>query len=160
MKIVKEGIFVGSQIRELFRDYQFDEILHGDEKVAWENFKCDFRSSYKKNRAPDYKELVGELLSCYEKICYNMSLKIDFLHAHLDFVPENCEAVSDAHGERFHQDIAATEKRYARKWSPAISADYCWTVTRDAPELACKRQAKRKAQNNTVFMQDSVTDLC
>ncbi|PNF40333.1 hypothetical protein B7P43_G04516 [Cryptotermes secundus] len=117
---VKEGIFIGSQIRELFRYYQFDEILHGDERLRG------------KNLTTNYKELMGELLSCYEKICCNMSLEIDFLHAHLDFFPENCGAVSDTHGERF-QDIAATEK-----WSPAILAEYCWTVTWDAPELAYK----------------------
>jgi hypothetical protein len=36
---IKEGNFIGPQIRELFRDHQFDEILHG-EKAAWESFKC------------------------------------------------------------------------------------------------------------------------
>jgi hypothetical protein len=73
-----------------------------------------------------------------------MSLKIHFLHAHLHFFPENFEAVSDAYGERFHQDIATMEKRYGGKWSPAILAEYCWTVTRGTPELAYKRKAKRK----------------
>jgi hypothetical protein len=62
---------------------------------------------------------------------------------------------NDEHGERCHQDIAAMEKRYAGKWSPAILADYYWTVTRDAPELAYKRQAKRNAQYKTTFLQDS-----
>ena len=28
-----------------------------------------------------------------------MSLKIHFLHSHLDFSPENCGAVSDEHGD-------------------------------------------------------------
>lgn len=36
---VKEDIFNGPQIRELFREHQFDEILHGDEKAVWESFK-------------------------------------------------------------------------------------------------------------------------
>jgi hypothetical protein len=39
--------------------------------------------------------------------------------------PDNCGAVSDEHGERLHQDIVAMEKMYARKWSPAILANYC-----------------------------------
>ncbi|UYV81492.1 K02A2.6-like, partial [Cordylochernes scorpioides] len=42
----------------------------------------------------------------------NMSLKIHFLHSHLDFFPDNLGAVSDEHGERFHQDISSMEKRY------------------------------------------------
>ena len=46
-----------------------------------------------------------------------MSLKIHFLHSHLDFFPEDCGAVSDEHGERFHQDISSMEKRYQGKWN-------------------------------------------
>jgi hypothetical protein len=71
-----------------------------------------------------------------------MSLKIHFLHSHLDFFPENCEALNDEHGKRFHHDITAMEKRYQDKWSSSMLADYCWTVTRDSPGLAYKRQAK------------------
>ena len=41
-----------------------------------------------------------------------MSLKMHFLHFHLNFVPENCGAVSDEQGERFHQDIQAKEASY------------------------------------------------
>jgi len=44
-----------------------------------------------------------------------MSLKIHFLHSHLDFFPENCGAVNDEQGERFHEDISSTEKRYKEK---------------------------------------------
>ncbi|UYV73516.1 hypothetical protein LAZ67_10003903 [Cordylochernes scorpioides] len=42
----------------------------------------------------------------------NMSLKIHFLHSHLDFFPDNLGAVSDEHGERFHQAISSMEKLY------------------------------------------------
>jgi hypothetical protein len=51
-------------------------------------------------------------------------LKIHILHAHLDVFPEFCGAVCDEHGERFHQDIAAVEERYAGKWNPATLTDY------------------------------------
>ncbi|UYV75638.1 hypothetical protein LAZ67_13000813 [Cordylochernes scorpioides] len=44
-----------------------------------------------------------------------MSLKIHFLHSHLDFFPDNLGAVSDEHGERFHQAISSMEKRYQEK---------------------------------------------
>ncbi|KDR20410.1 hypothetical protein L798_04945 [Zootermopsis nevadensis] len=53
-----------------------------------------------------------------------MSFKIHFLHSHLDFFPSNCGAVSDVHGECFHQDISAMEQRYKSKWSAAMLADY------------------------------------
>ena len=84
------------------------------------------------------------MLMCYHKIGVHMSLKTHFLHAHLDFFPENCGALSDELGERFHQNIAAIEKRYEGKWSPAMLGDYCWTIKRVAPEIQYKRHAKRK----------------
>ena len=36
-----------------------------------------------------------------------MSLKMHFLHLHLEFFHENLKAVSDEQGERFHQDGAS-----------------------------------------------------
>jgi len=64
-----------------------------------------------------------------------MSLKLHFLDSHLDFFPENCGAVSDEHGKRFHQDISSMEKRYQGKWNCAMLADYCWTLARDTPTM-------------------------
>jgi hypothetical protein len=66
-----------------------------------------------------------------------------FLSSHLNFFPENCGSVSDEHGERFHQDIAAMEGRYKGKWSPSMLADYCWTLMRDSPNSMFIRQAKK-----------------
>jgi hypothetical protein len=63
-------------------------------------------------RAQNYEELVNNLLQSYQKLGCNMSLKIHFLHSHLDFFPENYGAVTDEHGEHFHQDISSMEKRY------------------------------------------------
>ncbi|KAH9633685.1 hypothetical protein HF086_012611 [Spodoptera exigua] len=50
-------------------------------------------------------------------------------------------AVSDEHGERFHQDISDMEKRYQGKWSPNMLADYCWTIKRDQPEAKYSRKS-------------------
>ena len=54
-----------------------------------------------------------------------MSLKIPFLESHLYIFPENLGEVSDEHGERFHQDILAMEKRYQGKLTSSMMADYC-----------------------------------
>lgn len=72
-----------------------------------------------------------------------MSLKMRFLHSHLDSIQVNCGAASDEHAERFHQDIWAMENRHKDKSSAATLADYSWTMKRDAPEVQCKGQAKR-----------------
>ena len=49
-------------------------------------------------------------LHAYHNLGCNMSLKIYFIHFHLDFFPGNCGAVSDEHWERFHQDIDSGEE--------------------------------------------------
>ncbi|KAJ4440063.1 hypothetical protein ANN_08194 [Periplaneta americana] len=54
-------------------------------------------------RAENYIELVVEImLSAYDKMECNMSLKIHCLHSHFDFFPPIFGAVNDEHGERFH----------------------------------------------------------
>jgi hypothetical protein len=66
---------------------------------------------------------VEEILSSYQKLGCNMSVKVNFLSSHLDFFLKNCGSVSDEHGKRFHQDTAAMEGRYEGKWSPSMLAD-------------------------------------
>jgi len=67
-----------------------------------------------------------------------MSINMHFLSSHLDVFPGNRGAVSDEHGERFHQDISSTEKRYQGKWNCAMLTDCCWTLTRDAATMEYK----------------------
>jgi len=89
--------------------------------------------------AQNYEEFVNNLLQSYQKLGCNMSLKIYFLlHSHLDFFPENCGAVRDEHGERFHQDISSVERRYQGKWNCAMLTDYCQTLARDDPPMKYK----------------------
>jgi len=141
---LKEGIFIGPQIRDFIKDEYFDKLFLGDKKAAWDSFKLVVKGFLGNKRAQNYEELVNNLLQSYQKLGCNMSPKIHFLHSHLDFSPENCGAVSDEHGKHFHQDIASMEKRYLVKWNCAMLADYCWTLARDAHTTEYKRQAKRK----------------
>ncbi|KAI6652505.1 Receptor-type tyrosine-protein phosphatase epsilon-like [Oopsacas minuta] len=78
---------------------------------AWNSFKwvCENSLGYKKSS--NYREGVDTLLNAYEKMGCRMSLKLHFLHSHIDFFPENLGAVSDEQGERFHQDIQEMETR-------------------------------------------------
>ena len=88
--------------------------------------------------ASDMVEYVANLLS----------LKIHFLHSHLDFFPKNLGAVSDEHGERFHQEISIMERRYQGKWNPRMLADFCWTLRRDVPQAKYRRKSQRKTFYN------------
>ena len=56
----------------------------------------------------------------------------------------NLGAVSDEHGERFHEDISVMESRYQGRWSAAMLADYCWTFQRDLPTQQYKRKSAAK----------------
>jgi hypothetical protein len=92
-------------------------------------------------RAENYKDLIEDT-SLYHKLGCNMSLKIHMLHSHLEFSPNNCAMVSDEHSEHFQLEIATMEKWYQGKWSTSMLADYCWMLTRNAPEQLHKQQAK------------------
>ena len=93
------------------------------------------------HKAPNYREIVGELLRSYQDMGCNMSLKIHFLDSHLDFFPDNLGAVSDEHGERFHQDISALEKRYQGQSGARMLSDYCWTMKRDVSDAKHRRKS-------------------
>lgn len=109
-------------------DEEFEQKLNPIEKSAWTCFRNIVRNFLGNHRAENYEELVNNLLAAYKNMGCNMSLKIHFLHSNLDFFPQNLGAVSDEHGERFHQVISNMEKRYQDKWSPNMLADYCWTL--------------------------------
>jgi hypothetical protein len=141
---IKEGIFVGPQIREVLTDPNFDLVLGQFELAAWSAFKNVVKNFLGNHKREDYVSIVSEMLTSYQDMGCNMSLKIHFLHSHLDFFPENLGDVSDEHGERFHQDIAAMEKRYQGKWSPSMLADYCWTLQRDSQETYKRKSALKR----------------
>ncbi|UYV84372.1 hypothetical protein LAZ67_X001961 [Cordylochernes scorpioides] len=109
---IKEGIFVGPQIRELPQDGNFQNSLNEVEAVAWHSFRNVCNNFLGSVKVENYKDIVNDLLLFYKALGCNLSLKIHFLHSHLDFFPDNLGAVSDEHGERFHQDISSMEKRY------------------------------------------------
>jgi hypothetical protein len=77
---IKEGIFVGPQIRELTKDKTFDSVLNEVELAAWTAFKDVCSNFLGNNKADNYQEIVERLLQSYEAMGCNMSLKINFLH--------------------------------------------------------------------------------
>ena len=88
----------------------------------------NFLGNYKD---PNYKEIVESMLGNFRTLGCNMSVKVHFLHSHLNYFPENLGAFSEEHGERFHQDIKDMETRYQGKWSVSMMADYCWMLKRE-----------------------------
>jgi hypothetical protein len=123
------------------QDKQFEEDLNETERNAWLSFKKICRDFFRNHKAANYQDVGQDLLISYKATGCNMSLKNPFLESHLDFFPENFGEVSDDHGERFHPDIMATDKRYHGKWTSSMLADYCWTLKKDVPDAKYRRKS-------------------
>jgi hypothetical protein len=141
---VKEGIFVGSQIRKVIAFRHFEELLCGKEQDAWVGFKSIVANFLGNHKSHDYVDIVKRCIETYRIMGCNMSLKIHLLDSHLDFFPDNLGDVSDEHGERFHQDISVMESRYQGRWSATMLADYCWMLRRDVPDASHRRKSTAK----------------
>ncbi|GBO34126.1 hypothetical protein AVEN_215873-1 [Araneus ventricosus] len=136
-----EGVFVGPQIKQLFRDPKFEKLLRSKEKQVWDAFYKASTNFLGNDKAEIYKDLVEDMLALFQDFGCNMPLNFHFLDSRLHFFPCNCGQVSDEHGERFHQDIDNMEKQYQGNWSESMLADYCWTLIRDASHVHHKRQS-------------------
>ena len=110
---------------------------------AWEAFKSVCSGFLGNTRVPDYQACIEKWLKSYEDIGCRMSLKIHFLHSHLNFFPPNLGTVSDEHGEIFHQDITKMESNYQGKWNPGMMGDFCWMLLPDIPEVKYTTNSKK-----------------
>lgn len=138
---LKEGVFVGPQVRKLFKDTAFESNLNKTELAAWIAFKNLDKGFLGNKKKRNYKTLVSNLLRSFKAQNVHVSLKIHFLISHLDFFPQNLGDVSDEQGERFHKDIRTMEKRYYGKWGPSMMGDYCWFLQRDREKYVYKRKS-------------------
>ena len=127
----------------MLKDTDFEELLNLKELRAWEAFKSVSSGFLDNTRVPDYQACIEKLLKSNEDMGCRMSLKIHFLHSYLNFFPPNLGAVSDEHGERFHQDITKMECNYQGKWNPGMMGDFCWMLLRDILEAKYTRSSKK-----------------
>ena len=102
---------------------------------AWNTLKSVAENFLGNHKAENYIEIVENMIEAFRRTGSRMSLKLHFLHSHLEFFPDNLSAVSDEHDERFHQDIAVVETLYKGIGSvfqlklPAnMMGDYCWFI--------------------------------
>ena len=147
---LKEGIFIGPQIKKVMSDHCFLEKLTPNELAAWESFKSVVNGFLGNKKEENSEELIQSLLQNYKNLGCRMSLKIHFLHSHLDFFPKNLGAVSDEQGECFHQDILQMEQRYKGRWDPSMMSDYCWFLQReDTTTHKRKSVLKRRLPSTT-----------
>ena len=115
-KKLKAGIFDGPQIRKLIKDPNFQYSMSEIELASWLSFVEVVQSFLGNRKADNYKDIVQKLLDNFQALGINMSIKVHFLHSHLDRFPENLHNETDEQGERFHQD-QVMEERYQGRWN-------------------------------------------
>ncbi|GBN27359.1 hypothetical protein AVEN_102926-1 [Araneus ventricosus] len=100
------------------------------EKAAWLAFKSVCTHFLGNRKAENYEDLVGDMVKCSRVIGCNLSLKLHVSDSHLNFFPQNLGAISEEHGERFHQDISMFEKLFSGRWNrisyPKEMVVYVW----------------------------------
>lgn len=138
---LKEDIFIGPQIWEVLKYKEFEELLTLKELIARETFKSVCHGFLGNIWVLGYQEYIEILLQAYEDMGCWMSLKIHFLHFHLNFFPPNLRAVNDEQGERFHQDINKMESNYKLRqvnWGTSTGCSYVTSRRQSIHEIVQK----------------------
>ncbi|GBP46405.1 hypothetical protein EVAR_36387_1 [Eumeta japonica] len=144
MEKLKGGIFDGPQIRQLMKDTDFIKVMTVPESDAWKSFVLVVENFLGNHKAPNYEEIVQNMLTNFQTLGANMSIKLHYLRNHLDKFPDNLGNYSEEQGERFHQDLKVMEERYQGRWDCHMMADYCWSLKRDCPLKNYKRKAHKR----------------
>ena len=96
---LKAGVFDGPNIRKLIKNENFTSNMTTLELNAWNSFLGVIQNFLKSHWSHDYFNFIESMLTSYGDIGANMSIKIHFLHSHLDRFPGNCGAYSDEQGK-------------------------------------------------------------
>lgn len=128
---LKAGIFIGPQITQMLESHDLESKMTLLEKNAWEAFRLVVTGFLGNNKQENYKQLVDNMMEHYHHLGCRMSIKMHYLHSHIDFFKPNLGDDSEEHVERFHQDIKVMEKRYQGRWDTAMMGDYVWCLVRE-----------------------------
>lgn len=160
---LKEGVFVGPDIRKMMFDSNFENKMTTKEKEAWTSFKQVVTKFLGNVKDPNYKLIVPNMIDKFKKLGCLMSLKVHFLHSHLDFFPDNLGDVSEEQGERFHQDIKVMEKRYQGRWNVNMMGDYCWSLHRERQNASHRRKSyirSFKEKRERKYKKINTSNIC
>lgn len=120
---IKEG-----RCLNLTRDEPFENALSDIELMAWHCVKAVIQNVLGIHRSEIWRILIENMIDAFHLLNVKMSLKIHFLHSHVEKLAEQSPAESDEHGERFHQVTARLEHWYSGKKLHALLGDICWNL--------------------------------
>ena len=95
---LKAGMFDGPKMRQLLKDKEFIETMNPEEKNGWVAFSQVVNNFLGNTKSPESKKIVKTLLDNFHKLGCNMSVKVHFLHSHLEYFLENLGALSKMKG--------------------------------------------------------------
>lgn len=116
------------------KDRQFERLLSDEESNAWDCIKAVIEKVLGIHRDENWRIYIQNMLDALHIINVHMSLKIHFLHCHMDKFAEQSPTESDEQGERFHQVTARLEHWYSGKKLDALLGDICWNLQQDEDE--------------------------
>ena len=79
MEKLKAGIFDVPQIRQFFRDPEFENSMNEVELEVWKALVLVVKKSLGNNKARNYAELVNNMLTAFRNLDCNMSIKMLYL---------------------------------------------------------------------------------
>jgi hypothetical protein len=71
---IKEGVFVGPQIRDLIQDVKFEDQLSEVEKAAWKSLKNVTTKLLGNHKAENCRDMVTDLVQSYKAMGCNVTL--------------------------------------------------------------------------------------
>ena len=98
---VKGVMFTGPQIRVMLASADLEQTMNVVERNAWEAFRMVATYFLGNNKCEDYEVIVESLIQHYKLVGCRVSVKLHYLHLHLECFRPNLGDVSDEHGERF-----------------------------------------------------------
>ncbi|GBM58866.1 hypothetical protein AVEN_87158-1 [Araneus ventricosus] len=75
---LKEGVFVGPDIRKMMKDENFETKMEKNERKAWESFKLGVSSFLGNKNNPNYKSIVEEMIKKFQDFRLQYELKNSF----------------------------------------------------------------------------------
>ncbi|GBO36279.1 hypothetical protein AVEN_22284-1 [Araneus ventricosus] len=63
---IKEGVFVGPQIKQLFRDPKFEKLLRSKEKQVWDAFYQVSTNFLGIDKVENCKDMVEDMLALFQ----------------------------------------------------------------------------------------------
>ena len=138
MNKLKAGLFDSSEIRNLINYTDFDNKLSPLQFSIWSSIKIIIEKDFSKIS----QSFIDELMENFHKLGVRMSVKMHFLHAHLDYLHNRKENKEE---EIIIEEIMG--KYYRGRWNVEFIADICWRLKKDNPRREtsysfplCKKQ--------------------